>query len=634
MTFQILDLVVYARNSDKINRIKLKPGKVNLISGPAKTGKSQVINVIEYCLARGECPIAEGVILDHAAWFGLRIQLTDTQVFLARPSPEGASTSLMFLEAAHEVRIPMKSELVANTNADAVEKYLTRSIGITPNLHVPPEGHTRPPIEANVRHALFFTSQAQNEIANKDILFHRQSEQMMFNTIRDTLPYFLGAVEENQLSLLHELQEAKRELKLATRALAEADTLQGEGVSRGHGLLAEARQYGIIPEGPSPPTEGGVRALLEPGLRWRPADVATLSNPRLTEYQERRESLRRDYAEWSRKAKEIELMAAETSDFAKEVTEQTFRLETINVYPSQAGTQTQCPLCLRATEAPRHQEEQMRASITALKANLSAAQRERPRFEEYGQKVQGEISKIRREAGQVEMAIEAIVRDDERAKNLRDRNAQAAQVVGRISFYLENPVKEENVDEFKAAAESARARVDELEERLSREASQDRLAYILDEVSRRMTQLAIRLGLEHSEKPVRLDIPRLTVLVERQGRFTPLSRIGSGENHEGYHVVTYLALHEWFTTHNRPVPRFLFLDQPTQIYYGGVQRDRERVKELFKLFSDTCESLEGKFQMIITEHADFAEDPAFKGHVAEDWWKGGALIPPEWIPAE
>jgi len=32
-------------------------------------------------------------------------------------------------------------------------------------------------------------------------------------------------------------------------------------------------------------------------------------------------------------------------------------------------------------------------------------------------------------------------------------------------------------------------------------------------------------------------------------------------------LAAHLALHQWFATRSRPVPHFLFLDQPSQIYF-------------------------------------------------------------------
>ncbi|QTI49364.1 hypothetical protein JYK04_07236 [Streptomyces nojiriensis] len=44
----------------------------------------------------------------------------------------------------------------------------------------------------------------------------------------------------------------------------------------------------------------------------------------------------------------------------------------------------------------------------------------------------------------------------------------------------------------------------------------------------------------------------------------------------GYHVATMLSLHERFYEQGSPVPRFLILDQPSQVYSPKSQRRHPR----------------------------------------------------------
>jgi len=124
----------------------------------------------------------------------------------------------------------------------------------------------------------------------------------------------------------------------------------------------------------------------------------------------------------------------------------------------------------------------------------------------------------------------------------------------------------------------------------------------------------------------------------------PMERMGSGENWVGYHLIAHLALHEWFTQQNRPVPRFLFLDQPSQVYFppervvdGSIrdvdEEDRQAVMRMFRLVFDVAESLAPHFQVVITEHADIAEE-WFQRSVAERWRGGLKLVPEDWPGVE
>jgi hypothetical protein len=177
------------------------------------------------------------------------------------------------------------------------------------------------------------------------------------------------------------------------------------------------------------------------------------------------------------------------------------------------------------------------------------------------------------------------------------------------------------------------------------EAIQQRLESILSNVSRYLSEYAQQIELEFADSPLRLDIRNLTIVADTPERAVPMSEIGSGENHVGYHVVAHLALHTWFAMRQRPVPSFLVLDQPSQAHFSpdvqlpaGTPRekldaDRRAVKRLYGLVLDVVEKLEGRLQVLITDHPDFVDDPRFQAAVIERWRDGLKLIPEDWPDA-
>lgn len=118
-----------------------------------------------------------------------------------------------------------------------------------------------------------------------------------------------------------------------------------------------------------------------------------------------------------------------------------------------------------------------------------------------------------------------------------------------------------------------------------------------------------------------------------------MSRMGSGENWVGYHLIGHLALHRWFVVYERPVPRFLFLDQPSQVYFppekyaGGIgaldDDDRVALRRMFELIFEVVAQLAPGLQVIVTEHADLDEE-WFRAAVIERWRDGKKLVPEEW----
>ena len=81
-----------------------------------------------------------------------------------------------------------------------------------------------------------------------------------------------------------------------------------------------------------------------------------------------------------------------------------------------------------------------------------------------------------------------------------------------------------------------------------------------------MTRWAEFLDMEDAGSPYRIDMGKVTVVVD-QSRPIPLREMGSGSNWLGAHLISLLGLHKFFASNGRPVPGFLFLDQPSQVYF-------------------------------------------------------------------
>jgi hypothetical protein len=119
-----------------------------------------------------------------------------------------------------------------------------------------------------------------------------------------------------------------------------------------------------------------------------------------------------------------------------------------------------------------------------------------------------------------------------------------------------------------------------------------------------------------------------------------MDRMGSGANWVGCHLIALLALHSWFVRNSRPVPRFLFLDQPSQVYFPAERdiegsmavledKDRLAVIRMFELMRDIVQELYPGLQIILTEHAEVAEE-WYQDAVVERWRNGAALVPADW----
>ncbi len=261
-----------------------------------------------------------------------------------------------------------------------------------------------------------------------------------------------------------------------------------------------------------------------------------------------------------------------------------------------------------------------------------------PRIEFAIQEVEGKLADVRRQLDGNRELLAAVKRSSQRLQLATDTEARRAMVLGRISLYVENIPQMPDITEQQRRIDELKLQEMQLDQAVSSDAIQQKLESCLSNVNRYLSDYAKRIGLEYSDSPLRLDPRALTIVADTPERPIPMSEIGSGENHVGYHIVAHLALHTWFASRHRPVPSFLLLDQLSQAHFSpdalpqdGVTKekldsDRKAVKGLFGLIFDIVESLEGRFQVIITDHPDFSDDVRFQAALCERWRNGLKLV--------
>ena len=173
MSVSILDIVIFSHHGQS-RSLTLNPGRLSVITGASKTGKSALVDIVDYCFGSGECRVPEGPLRRSVSWFGLRLQLPEGQAFIARrcPDPRLRSSEDCFVEYGEVVEVPGATVLRQTTNTKGLLSLISGWCGIIENLHEPPEGQTRLPLSANVRHALAFCFQPQDEIIRRHQLFH------------------------------------------------------------------------------------------------------------------------------------------------------------------------------------------------------------------------------------------------------------------------------------------------------------------------------------------------------------------------------------------------------------------------------------------------------------------------------
>lgn len=186
---QLLAVALYGPDGQR-REIRFKPGALNVLTGESKTGKSALLEIIDFCLGRSTVTLPQGPAFEAVSWYGLLVDIAGQRAFVARPAPEagrGSSVRAM-LAIGSDLELPAHGELQVNADADGVRGELGRMLGIEENEQVPVAGAPGATTDATLAQAALLCFQRQDDISNRRQLFHRQGEEWVAAALRDTLP--------------------------------------------------------------------------------------------------------------------------------------------------------------------------------------------------------------------------------------------------------------------------------------------------------------------------------------------------------------------------------------------------------------------------------------------------------------
>ncbi len=641
----ILEIILYSHDG-QVRRLKFKSRGLNIITGRSSTGKSALSTIVEYCMGRSTFLVPEGPIQDKVSWYGVLFGFSGEQVFVGKPRPEngGASCSQVMIKRGASIAHPAFDELIVNGNDESVVTLLSELLGIPTNCVIVPEGQSRTPFEVSIKHAPFFLFQKQNLITSADQLFYRQNEPFLPQAIKDSLPVFLGIAPDDRLEIDAELRKKRRDLKLLQRDIAAVSDFIETANEKALSLLIEARQVGIIPQLPdSDKTEA--LDILQSCLTWTPQE---LPNEDLTTIAKLEDSLANllEQRNLERRALEAaENFRNKEDGFSDEVAEQKSRLESIGSMPREtADGGRSWPFAPDSLLPHGPMAESLIAELRSLEEELKSVEGERSKIDEYTVGIKNRIIEISDKIRSTQADLATAIAANEAIAQLGDRNASAARVIGRISWFLEQDPPEVVDDDVERRVKRLLSEISQLEKDLGFSDFDERLQSVLNVISNGISRFVTELEAEFSGHPIRLDLKKMTLIFDRDGKPVPMFKTGGGANQLAYHLGALLSLHSFAIKYGHPLPSFLFLDQPTQVYFPsetykraggeigamGGDADMEKVRSLFKMLHRVAEEEAPGLQIIVSEHANLADEWFQDALVEDPWTKPPALVPEEW----
>jgi hypothetical protein len=688
----ILSILLWPKNLNKaLRHIDFEEGKVNVLTGTSRTGKSSLLHIVDYCLGSGKCSIPVGKIREKTAWFGVLLQLESRQVLVARSNPEEKEqTGDMFWLEGESVAIDtIRPE--KKCNIGYVKARFNELAGL-PDLGFDPDSTSSNfKTAASFRDMAAFNFQPQHIVANPHAIFFKTDSFEHREKLRTVFPLALGAITTEQLVAKHQLSLVENELLRRVAALDHIVASTNQWLGEIQGAYSRARELGLLPNAPAPREEWPTERYLE-YLRKVPENLREMRYPsidvqvaettlnEILHLEDEENRLSREIADKRRNMYRIQRLASSFSTYASELSSQEARLYGVGWFKEAIGDRSECPFCGSSNESAQQEVAKLVRMGEELDRLTSHAVQSTPILDR-------EQDRLNRRIVELERGLE-MVRN--RRWQLEDESQQLAErrhtlnaiyrFVGRLEQALDGY--------WKAAGDSElKARISELQAeaaRLRRAADPSRERERLEAKQLKFTQTIVpyvtTLRLERSGDPVQLNIKELTIdITSAAGRRDALWEIGSAENWMGYHIGTMLALHEMFLDERAcPVPSFLMIDQPSQVYFpdrwpGDMKADEESesssaesedadgsdqgtrgrdavlsvegelerrsediagVRRIFETLSKAVERTKHQLQLIVTEHAG---EITWRGiehiHVVGNWRPGedDYLIPDAWL---
>jgi len=574
LIMQLVTIALHHRDGRQ-RHVDFKLGALNILTGESKTGKSALLTIVDYCLGNTQAQVPRSPHFDTVAWYSTLWQLKDGSRFvLGRPAPhlQLAKNAALFLRGGGGMTVPDHGVLHANTDADSMRVSVSQLIGLSDVKLAKNVGSVVTTTSVGLGTAALFCLQMQDEIASRGHLFHRQGSAGKELTLQDTLPFFLGALKGDQASKAAELRLARRVLREREALLYAARQDANRASVELQALVTQAHLAGLISVDrlDSPKLSIEILKSIRSSTEGRERNFSDAdSQDDAAALQRERHVLRNKLRDIMFNRELVLTNATGMTEYGEAVALQAGRLSSLELLKHTSGgpeTDSHCPVCNSALQQADPTVAALANRLHNLREDLADLVAAQPATSDALKRLSDAATEARSRLRAIDMALDGLSSANPQSiSNVENKD----YVRGRIDVILDRLEASDpsSIEAAEGSRDDAEKLVNALKSELDSEASRDILASRLSTIGRDMTAMATDLELEHARAGVRLDIRGVRVVVDLESGPTPLTGIGSAANWIGYHLVAHLALHRFFVKHNRPVPNFLMLDQPTQAFY-------------------------------------------------------------------
>ena len=620
---------------------------LNIITGDSKTGKSALIEIVDYCLFAKQSTIPKGKITEFADYFSVVLKVEDKYLIIARPSAKNESNTKAFFSVELNDKFLedfsfgyFKGLTLRRINGDVqneVERHLGLSVADTRSDE---EDDKRNGGKASLRNFVTLLFQHQNLIANKHSLFYRFDDTYKRKATIDQLPVFLGWVDGEYYSLFRELKEKEKELKAEIRL---RKRLSKDNNELKNLLFTPISQYYSI-IGKTLDADITLAELKSVGkdLPIIPFSAYTSRDLELEVSKKEQERLKAqtELSEIEKTLRKLDENASDSQKYAKKISAVNATISNDNF------DELHCPMCNSLSE-------EVSASVASAINSKIRLRTELEKTGTYVNDMSEQLVYLKRNRDKLKVRIRHLTSDIEllrerdqsfkKGQSLRD---QAMIMKGLIEATLNQILEQNKLSKTAVSLTDLKDRIEYLKGKISGFDIPTKYKEADVFISKRMNQICDKLDFEEELRPgeLKFDTEKFDFYYHKgKKEKILLSEMGSGANWLACHLSLFIALlHLSCREKDSCIPTFLFIDQPSQVYFPkeykevdendseGVEKLDEnilQVKNIFKVLANEINVIKkdcGFFpQIVVMDHADEEE---FRKYRKEKWSKNGKKL--------
>ncbi len=616
MRFYIESLHLWLTNGRK-RVMSFLPNKVNVITGDSHTGKTAILDIVDYCLFASSHRISESIINENVLWYGLRVHVNGRFYMLARHAPSGPVTSPMYyFSSVGEVPdgVPY-----SNVQESSLKKLLNAEFGIDQDVKIPFGGRVlQAGSRISLRYFLLFNTISQDIITHSEQFFDKQDQARYQEALPRIFDIAVGIDNVENILKREKRAELEKRLTRLQKLLEKAE--QGSEIfyAQMAETIAKAKAYGLISDDLSvgSSVETLQRIVVE---RDRGRDLIVSG---------RHDEISSELYRISRKIRGLRKFVGEYDRHKKTLLETADSLKPVDYLRERYQDVVRTSVFEEIIESLSDGLKKIKAATskrTPLDSNIAEM-----------------IKELESRRAHLQRELELLPSGLDDFENSKDMYIFIGETKAKLDIF--SRLKESNPRDYNAEILDLESQISDLAV-LPALDRQKQFASALDEVIQDyidLTKAALgnygeyRSAFSYKDKKLHLRKPK-TVSIEN---------VGSSSNHMFLHLFLFLGLHELIMRNNGiHVAPFLIIDQFSRPYWGDGddrevaseqrqdvnQSDVQKVKLALKLldnFINVANEMGKDFQIILFEHINQKYWSGLDNfHLVDVFRDGNALIP-------